>query len=91
MEHTDVAGVVAGFRTPLYERGIGVPGGHVHFIDAERRRGGHVLDFLVERATIEVCMGTDLHLALPLDPDFESAHLAPPDLDGQVEQAERHG
>jgi acetolactate decarboxylase len=91
VEHTDVAGVVAGFRTPLYERGIGVPGGHVHFIDAERRRGGHVLDFLVERATIEVCVGTDLHLALPLNPDFGSAHLDPPDLDGQVEQAERHG
>ena len=39
------AGVVAGFRTPLYGQGIGVPGGHVHYIDADRRHGGHVLDF----------------------------------------------
>ncbi len=34
VEHIDVDGVVAGFRTPAYEGGIGVPGGHVHFIDA---------------------------------------------------------
>jgi len=75
----------------VYERGIGVPGGHVHFIDDDRGRGGHVLDFLVEQARIEVCVGTDLHLALPLGQDFAAAHLDPSDLESQVDQAERHG
>ena len=89
-EARDVEGVVAGFRTPLYERGIGVPGGHVHFIDAEHRRGGHVLDFVIERATVEVCIGSDLHLALPMTPEFAHAHLDPADLEGQIESTERH-
>ncbi|MFO7700931.1 MAG: acetolactate decarboxylase [Acidimicrobiia bacterium] len=85
-----VEGVMVGFQTPAFERGIGVPGGHLHFIDAARSRGGHVLDFIVLAATVELCLGTDLHLALPLTADFHSADLAPPDLDAQVEATERH-
>ncbi len=86
----DIRGVVAGFRTPLYERGIGVPGGHAHFVDDERRRGGHVLDFKITAATVELCPATDLHLALPLSDAFERADLNPDDLGQQVEQAENH-
>jgi acetolactate decarboxylase len=85
----DVVGVMAGFRTPLYERGIGVPGGHVHFIDADHRRGGHVLDFVVERATLDICVGSDLHLALPMTPEFAHALLDPVDEQEQIERTER--
>jgi acetolactate decarboxylase len=85
----DVSGVMAGFRTPLYERGIGVPGGHVHFIDADHRRGGHVLDFVVEQATVDICVGSDLHLALPMTPEFAHAHLDPADYEDQIARTER--
>lgn len=81
-------GVVAGFRTPLYGQGIGVPGGHVHYIDGAREHGGHVLDFLMLSGTIEICIGTDLHLALPLTTEFKNAELSPDDLADQVDQAE---
>jgi acetolactate decarboxylase len=83
-------GVVAGFRTPLYGQGIGVPGGHVHYIDAERRQGGHVLDFVLNSGSIEICVGTDLHLELPLTPQFKHADLSPDDLADQIEQTENH-
>lgn len=88
--HTGVDGVVAGFRTPLYEQGIGVPGGHVHFVDDERRRGGHVLDYQLRAGTLDLCLATDLHLALPLTEAFRGAHLSPADLAAQVEATERH-
>ncbi|MCU1445500.1 acetolactate decarboxylase [Cryobacterium sp.] len=83
-------GVVAGFRTPLYGQGIGVPGGHVHFIDAERQQGGHVLDFALLSGTIEICIGTDLHLELPLTAEFRHADLSPDNLADQIEQTENH-
>ena len=83
-------GVVAGFRTPLYGQGIGVPGGHVHFIDADRQHGGHVLDFALNSGTIEICIGTDLHLELPLTPEFKNADLSPDNLADQIEQTENH-
>ncbi|HIW96080.1 MAG TPA: acetolactate decarboxylase, partial [Candidatus Corynebacterium gallistercoris] len=66
----DVTGVIAGFRTPIYEKGISVPGCHVHFIDDDRTVGGHVLDFTLAEGKIELCPGTDLELRLPLDPGF---------------------
>ncbi len=90
LELADVSGVVAGFRTPLYQQGIGVPGGHVHFIDDDRRCGGHVLDFTVVEGSLELCLGTDLHLALPVSDAFAHAHLTPDDVGTQVDQAERH-
>lgn len=86
----DVSGIVAGFRTPLYEQGIGVPGGHVHFIDRDRRRGGHVLDYAIRQGSLELCLATDLHLALPLNKAFGRANLSPDDLAAQVAQTENH-
>jgi acetolactate decarboxylase len=83
-----VDGTVAGFRTPLYERGIGVPGGHVHFIDDAFTAGGHVLDFVLERGRVDICRGSDLRLRLPLDTTFGQADLDPADLDDQVRNAE---
>ena len=90
IQFDDIAGSVTGFRTPLYEQGIGVPGGHVHFLDEKRERGGHVLDYRLRSGALEVCIGTDLHLALPLTAAFGNAHLAPDDLAEQVRQTENH-
>ncbi len=90
MQFNDVSGLVAGFRTPLYEQGIGVPGGHVHFIDQARTHGGHVLDYAIRRGTLELCLATDLHLALPLNTAFGRAHLSPDDLAAQVAETENH-
>jgi acetolactate decarboxylase len=88
LEHTNIGGVIVGFRTPLYEQGIGVPGGHVHFIDDARRSGGHVLDFVITEGVMELCTGTDLDLRLPLSDRFRSADLAPADLGSQIEATE---
>ncbi len=83
-----VRGVIAGFRTPVYEKGISVPGCHVHFIDDDRTGGGHVLDFKLKSGVIEICPGTDLQLRLPLSEEFSGAELAPEDLDAQIHATE---
>lgn len=88
MLFSDVEGVIGGFRTPVYERGISVPGCHVHFIDAARQSGGHVLDYTVDEAKIELCPGSDLELRLPLTQEFGRANLAPEDLDKQLHTTE---
>jgi acetolactate decarboxylase len=88
MDFADLNGLLVGFESPLYERGIGVPGGHVHFLDTERTRGGHVLDFVMTRGIVEVCVGTDLELRLPLRTEFGEAELTPDDLAEQIEATE---
>lgn len=85
-EHTK--GIMVGFRTPIYEKGISVPGCHVHFINEERTGGGHVLDFKLASGEVALCPGTDLALRLPLTHDFSRAQLAPADLDAQLHKTE---
>lgn len=84
----EIDGVFVGFRTPVYQQGISVPGCHVHFIDDTRTRGGHVVDFQIGTGAVEVCVGTDLQLRLPLTTEFERADLAPEDLAEQVARTE---
>lgn len=91
LRHEDTTGVMVGFRTPLYEQGISVPGCHVHYIDDAREHGGHVMDFLITAGTVELCLGTDLRLSLPLTDAFGRADLAPDDLAEQIHRTEQHG
>lgn len=84
----DIPGVVAGFRTPIYEKGIGVPGCHAHFVDDSREKGGHILDFVMAEGSVEICPGTDLQLRLPLSHEFGQANLHPEDLDEQIHATE---
>jgi len=90
VELHDVTGVVVGFRTPLYEQGIGVPGCHAHFITDDRTAGGHVLDFKLRSGRAALCLGTDLRLQLPLTDAFRDANLAPEDLARQLLKTESH-
>ena len=61
----DVAGSMVGFRYPDFAAGIGVPGFHLHFISADRAKGGHVLDFIIDRGEYAVDHTSDFHLELP--------------------------
>ena len=90
LQFDDVNGVVAGFRTPIYEQGISVPGCHVHFIDDSQTKGGHVLDFQIARGEVELCIGTDLRLRLPSTEAFSGADLSPDDLGSELHATEQH-
>ncbi|WP_263988129.1 acetolactate decarboxylase [Mycolicibacterium fluoranthenivorans] len=55
--------------------GVTVAGYHLHYLDRDHTRGGHVLDFMMTRARVEISMRSDLHLSLPTTPQFLHAHL----------------
>jgi acetolactate decarboxylase len=61
----DVEGTVVGFRCPPFVTGINVPGYHLHFLSADRTRGGHILAFELERGTCELDVLDSLFLRLP--------------------------
>lgn len=90
VQFDDVTGTIVGFRTPIYEQGIGVPGCHAHFISDKRDQGGHVVDFKLRSAHVEICPGTGLRLHLPLNEAFSNADLSPEDLADQISKAEKH-
>ncbi|MDH7509932.1 MAG: acetolactate decarboxylase [Methanolinea sp.] len=47
-------GTIAGFWFPAAFDGLNVPGFHLHYITDDRKAGGHVLDFSLENATVEI-------------------------------------
>jgi acetolactate decarboxylase len=81
-ELAEVTGTMLGFRFPSYVEGIEVPGFHLHFIDEDRSRGGHVLDSRPSRLQVRLDPSDDLHVELPPgvtlgDPDLSaSTHAA---------------
>jgi len=76
-ELEDVDGTMLGFRFPAYVEGIEVAGYHLHFISADRSRGGHVLDSRTAaglRARLD--RADDLHVELPPAVDLDDPDLA---------------
>jgi acetolactate decarboxylase len=86
-----VEGTMLGFRFPAYVEGIEVSGYHLHFISADRSRGGHVLGSRsAGELRVRLDPSSELHVELP--PGIE---LADPELAAAtheaVEQVERSG
>lgn len=64
-ELTDVEGTMVGFRFPAYAEGIEVDGYHLHFVSADRTRGGHVLGSRSRGIRVRLDPSNDLHVELP--------------------------
>ncbi|HET7507527.1 MAG TPA: acetolactate decarboxylase [Solirubrobacterales bacterium] len=75
-ELRDVDGTMLGFRFPAYVEGIEVGGYHLHFISADRSRGGHVLDSRSRGLRARLDPSDDLHVELPPRVDLEDPDLA---------------
>jgi len=80
LEH--VTGTLVGFRCPPYAGSLNVPGYHLHFITADRTRGGHVLDLAVARARVGI---DDTHTLTVRLPDDAAFYQAPLDKERQAE------
>ena len=84
----NTTGTIVGFFTPESFQGLNIPGFHLHYIDSERTRGGHILDFMLENVTVVLDATPGFTLQLPPselmpEPDPER------DLSGDLEFVER--
>ena len=74
-EHRNVQGSLVGFRCPSYVEQVNVPGYHFHFITADRKVGGHVLELRFKGLDARVDKSSELSLVLPESDDFVNAAL----------------
>ena len=72
----DISGDMVGFLFPKYVQGMNVPGWHLHFIDKDRRCGGHILNFSLLDGELAICEIYDFRAIFPKGSD----HLAQLDL-----------
>lgn len=69
-EFENMHGDIVGFYCPAYAKGINVTGFHLHFLDKNRQKGGHIIDFTLESGTMELGYLLDYRLILPSGGDF---------------------
>lgn len=71
----DMAGDIVGFWSPAFTKGVGVPGFHLHFLNAERTSGGHMLDCSFDTLTLYFDATPAFTVVLPESEDFAGTDL----------------
>ncbi len=66
----NVSGTLVGFFTPTFMGSVNVPGLHLHFLSADFRSGGHLLECRPRKVRVGVQFISRLELALPLSLDY---------------------
>lgn len=73
--YNDIEGTIVGFRSPLSWQGFSVAGEHLHFISADRKSGGHILEMSSDQVQMSVAVARNVHIELPGTDDFNTAKL----------------
>ena len=72
----DQEGTLVGLWSPGFAGSFSVPGYHFHFLSADRKRGGHVLECSAVDVTIDGCAMHEMHVSLPETAEFLKADLS---------------
>jgi acetolactate decarboxylase len=72
----DIEGTLVGLWSPGFTSAFSVAGYHLHFLSADRKHGGHLLDVAADALRLRVEALTDFHLALPESEAFLKADLS---------------
>ena len=72
----DQQGTLVGLWSPGFAGSFSVPGYHFHFLSADRKRGGHVLECEAVDVTINGCAMHEMHVSLPETTEFLKADLS---------------
>jgi len=88
-EIKDVEGIIVGFRSPPFVKGINVPGYHCHFISDDRNQGGHILDCEIISGIVELDSCNQFLLILPEDDDSLKNIDLSVDRSGELDRVEK--
>jgi len=86
-EFSNVTGTVVGVWAPEFSKGLNVAGYHLHFITADRKAGGHILDLKVDKAEAKVDITPGFAMQLPTTGNFYKVDLTQ-DLQSEIKKIE---
>ena len=86
----DVEGTLVCVHYPDYMDGINAPGWHLHFLSADRKRGGHVFGCKLRQATARIDKISRIEIQLPSSPAFDAYDLKDASRD-EIRQVEQGG
>jgi acetolactate decarboxylase len=85
---TDVSGDLVALYCPPAAAGLNVVGWHVHFLNAQRNRGGHLLDLRAQDLKVEGMVLNGLQAILPGFEEYNNAKLCK-DREAELNRVER--
>lgn len=88
-DFSGIQGTIIGFYTPEYLGGLNIPGFHFHFLTGDRRHGGHVLSFQLERGVLEMDEKDRVIRDLPVQLEAFRAGDFSTQVEGELERIER--
>lgn len=75
-EYKNIQATIVGFRAPAAWQGFMVAGEHMHFINADRKAGGHVLEMISEQeVNVGIAVVHNVHVELPTSQKFNDAKM----------------
>lgn len=84
----DLEGTLAGFFTPSFMSSLNVPGLHLHFLSADLRHGGHLIECIPRKVRAGVQFINTLELSLPMSLDYLTSEFSR-DVDQDLNKAEK--
>lgn len=85
----EAQGTFVGIWSPGFAGSFSIPGYHFHFLSADRRQGGHVLECKTEHVSVSGCAMNEMHVSLPETEEFLKADLTR-DPEDDLRSAERN-
>ncbi len=67
----NITGDLVGYRLPVYMDNTNIAGYHFHFLSADEKSGGHIVDLLLSDVTISWQLLTSYTVAIPDTPEFQ--------------------
>lgn len=86
--YENTSGTIVGFFSPEYVQGVGIGGLHLHYISDDRTQGGHVFNFDIKDATIEVSKPLNFTLELPQSDEYKAVNINLKTLQEEIHKAE---
>ena len=71
----DIEGTLICVYYPDYMDGINAPGWHLHFLSADKTRGGHVFDVSLKSGQVRMDKISRINIQLPYSPAFDTYAL----------------
>jgi acetolactate decarboxylase len=85
---SEVAGTLAGFRSPAFAQGLEVAGYHLHFLRQDKSAGGHALDYTAGSVRVQIATLHSLYINLPQSQAFLESHVNSNSIDQDIKSAE---
>ncbi|TKC10379.1 acetolactate decarboxylase [Pedobacter polaris] len=71
----NIEGDLVGYRIPAHMEGPNISGYHFHFLSADKKSGGHIIELLTDVISIEIDLLNSFTVALPQTKDFAAFDL----------------